>query len=113
MRNIVGGSFIGFVLAAAFVAACGGGGLVEPAANLDELTQQVAALQADVGALRTDLTTTQDEVLSQGSDLHVLQTEVAGHSTALAGLRPTSYKLHVSTETDDHQPAAGPPARSV
>ena len=41
MRNVVVGSFIGFVLAAAFLAACGGGSTVLPAANRPAVTGEV------------------------------------------------------------------------
>ena len=55
MRNVIMGSFVGFVLAAAFLAACGGGGTAVPEADTDDLAQQFAQLQADVAAMNDRL----------------------------------------------------------
>lgn len=56
MRNVIVGSFVGFVLAAAFLAACGSsgnGGTTN--ATVDELVQQVEALTQQVTALEQQL----------------------------------------------------------
>lgn len=45
MRNVIVGSFVGFVLAAAFLAACGSSGGGATRAVVDQLTQRVAALE--------------------------------------------------------------------
>lgn len=60
MRHIVIGSFVGFVLAAAFLAACGGGGGGGAAPqgteeDLQELQNQVGQILADLGQLRSDV----------------------------------------------------------
>lgn len=55
MKRIVVGSFLGFVLAAAFLAACGGSGNGSTNAAVDALTLQVQALLERVEGLEEDL----------------------------------------------------------
>lgn len=58
MRNVIVGSFVGFVLAAAFLAACGGGSGPAPApadTTTAELETRVAALETAVSAAQSAL----------------------------------------------------------
>ena len=62
MRNVIVGSFVGFVMAAAFLAACGSSGdggstnatVNELAARLEALTQQVTALEQQLTSHAAD-----------------------------------------------------------
>jgi microcystin-dependent protein len=54
MRNVVIGSFVGFLLAAAVLAACGGAGGGPTQAQLNDLQQQIVQLQADLAAHTAD-----------------------------------------------------------
>lgn len=51
MRHVIAGTFIGFILAAAFLAACGSGSVGDANATIAQLTQQIADLQQDVADL--------------------------------------------------------------
>lgn len=66
MRNVIAGSFVGFVLAAAFLAACGGAGAP---GDVEEMTRQVSELQASLAALRTEVTGTQAQLQQVGEDV--------------------------------------------
>lgn len=76
MRNAIVGSFVGFLLAAAVLAACGGSGNGSDP-TVDELVQKVAALEQEAAQLRADLQT-QAALLSAHEadpDAHPLPTE--------------------------------------
>lgn len=69
MRNVIIGSFVGFLLAAAFLAACGGGGGdVTSQANVEELQQQVAELRS----LLQHVTRNGNDLYITGANLHVM-----------------------------------------
>ena len=74
MRNVILGSFVGFIAAAAFLAACGGSSTVTPQANLDELTQRVTSLEGMVASLQDLLkhvSRQDDDLMITGANLHV------------------------------------------
>lgn len=75
MRNIVVGTFVGFVLAAAFLAACGGSGSGSSEATVEDLEQQVTQLQTEVAHcldVLTHFSRSGDDVFITGANLHVV-----------------------------------------
>ena len=82
MRNVVVGSFVGFVMAAAFLAACGSGGTGGISLQtIDELSTQVADLQRDVAALQHDLAQTRTDLTDHAADPNAHHTPPTGGAT--------------------------------
>ena len=67
MRNVIVGSFVGFLLAAALLAACGGsGGDSDPA--VAELVLKVEALEQELATLKADQQTQADGLAQHEAD---------------------------------------------
>ena len=94
MRNIIIGSFTGFVLAAAFFAACGGGG-VAPQANLSELADQVSQLEARLSLLANEQARTEDELETAKTAIAELEDLTQYLSLSDRDLILTGANLHV------------------
>ena len=88
MRKVIVGSFVGFVLAAAFLAACGSGGTGGVSAQaIDTLSAQVADLQRDVAALQHDLAQARTDLTDHVGNPDAHHTPASGAATPWLGLQ--------------------------